>query len=209
MASSFHEALRAYTEGLYRRATRGAASRISTRGRATYSVTAYDVWSRVASARWTFSDGTTASGTTVSYAGTGGSKPVRVVVTDSVGNATACTWTGSFTCRPTTRIAPLIDRARLSTRTIRAIGSDARVAKKARATITLNTDARVTFAFRKAGSRPVTLAKKLDAGRNVVAIRARLGARKVLAPGRWKVVVTAKNKVGTSPKQRFRLRVVR
>ena len=83
------------------------------------------------------------------------------------------------------------------------------VAKKARATITLNTDARVTFAFRKAGSRPVTLAKKLDAGRNVVAIRARLGARKVLAPGLWKVVVTAKNKVGTSPKQRFRLRVVR
>jgi hypothetical protein len=172
-------------------------------------VKAYDVWSRVASARWTFPDGTTASGTSVSYAGKDGSKPVRVVLTDSVGNATACTWTGTFTCRPTTRIVPLIDRARLSTRTIRAVGSDARVAKKAKATITLNTDARVIFTFRKAGSKPVTLVKKLDAGRNVVAIRARLAARTVLAPGRWTVVVTAKNEVGTSPEERFRLRVVR
>ena len=189
----------------------GATSRISTRGRATYSVTAHDVWSRVASARWTFPDGTTARGTSVSYAGKAGSRPVRVVLTDSVGNATACTYTGTFTCRATTRIAPLIDRARLSTRTIRAVGSDARVAKKAKATIALNTDARVTFTFRKAGGKgkPVTLVKKLDAGRNVVAIRARLTARKVLAPGRWKVVMTAKNKVGTSPKKRFRLRVVR
>ena len=83
------------------------------------------------------------------------------------------------------------------------------MAKKAKAAITLNTDARVTFTFRKAGSKPVTLVKKLEAGRNVVTIRARLAARKVLAPGRWKVVVTAKNKVGTSPKERFRLRVVR
>ena len=187
----------------------GATSRVSTRGRATYSVRAHDVWSRVASARWTFPDGTTASGTSVSYAGKAGSKPVRVVLTDSVGNATACTYAGTFTCRPTTRIAPRIDRARLSTRTIRAVGSDARVAKKAKATIILNTDARVTFTFRTAGSKPVTLVKKLDAGRNVVAIRARLAARKVLAPGRWKVVVTATNKVGTSPKERFRLRVVR
>ncbi|HYQ32956.1 MAG TPA: hypothetical protein VEQ83_07065, partial [Lapillicoccus sp.] len=116
---------------------------------------------------------------------------------------------GTFTCRPTTRIAPLIDRARLSPRTIRAVGSDARVAKKAKATITLNTDARVTFTFRTAGRKPVTLVKRLYAGRNVVAVRARLAGRKVLAPGRWKVVVTAKNKVGTSPKARFRLRVVR
>ena len=83
------------------------------------------------------------------------------------------------------------------------------MAKKAKATIILNTDARVTFTFRKAGTKPATLVKKMDAGRNVVAIRARLSARKVLEPGRWKVVVTAKNKVGTSPKERFRLRVVR
>ena len=166
------------------------------------------MWSRVASARWTFPDGTTATGTTVSYAG---DRPgsVRVVLTDSVGNATACTYTGTFTCRSTTRIAPVIGRARLDTHKIRAVGSDARVAKKAKATLTLNTDARVTFTFRKAGSKPVRLVKRLDAGRNVVAVRARLGARKVLEPGRWTVVVTARNKVGTSPKEKLRLRVVR
>jgi hypothetical protein len=185
----------------------GATPRVS-RGARAFSVKAHDVWSRVASARWTFPDGTTATGTTVSYAG---NRPgsVRVVLTDSVGNATACTYTGTFTCRPTTRIAPVISRARLDTHRIRAVASDARVARKARATITLTTDARVTFTFRKAGSRPVRLVEKLDAGRNVVALRARLGARTVLEPGRWKVVVTARNKVGTSAKETLRLRVVR
>jgi hypothetical protein len=77
------------------------------------------------------------------------------------------------------------------------------------ATIALNTDAEVTFTFRKAGRKPVRLVKRLDAGRNVVVVRARLGARKVLEPGRWKVVVTARNKAGTSAKERLRLRVVR
>jgi hypothetical protein len=186
----------------------GTTTRTAARARA-YSVQAYDVWSSVASTRWTFPDGTSATGTSVSYAGTGGTRPVRVVLTDSVGNATACTYTGTFTCRPTTRIRPFIDRALLSTRKIRADGSDARAPKKAKAVITLNTPARVTFAFRKAGSRPVRLVEKLDAGRNVVAIRARLSARKVLEPGRYQVVVTAKNTSGTSPKERLRLRVVR
>jgi len=180
------------------------------RGARRYSVKAHDVWSRVAAARWTFPDGTTATGTSVSYAGKR-SGPVRVVLTDTVGNATACTYTGTFACRSTTRVAPVVARARLGTHAIRAVGSDARVAKRARATIMLNTDARVTFTFRKAGGggKPVRLVKKLDAGRNVVVLRARLGARKVLEPGRWKVVVTAKNKVGTSPAKKLRFRVVR
>jgi hypothetical protein len=185
----------------------GASPRTS-RGAGAYSVKAHDVWSRVTSARWTFPDGTTATGASVSYTGNR-SGSVRVVLTDSVGNATACTYTGTFTCRSTTRIAPFIERARLSVHKIRAVGSDARVAKKARAIVTLNTDARVTFTFRKAGSKPVRLVEKLDAGRNVVAMRARLGARKVLEPGRWTVVVTATNKVATSPKKKLRLRVVR
>ena len=187
----------------------GTSSRVSARGRA-FSVKAFDVWSSVASTRWTFPDGSTATGTSVSYAGTGGSRPVRVVLTDSVGNATACTYTGTFTCRPTTRIRPFIDRARLSPRAIRAVGSDARVAKKAKAVLVLTTDARVTFTFRKAGqqgryawwrsSTPAATSSRSVPGSS---------ARTVLAPGRWKVVVTAKNKVGTSPKEKFRLRVVR
>lgn len=185
----------------------GATARTA-RGGGAYSVQAHDVWSRVASARWRFPDGTTATGRSVSYDGTRPG-PVRVVLADSVGNATACTYTGTFTCRSTTRVAPVIGRARLRTHRIRAVGSDARVAKKAKATITLNTDARVTFTFRKAGSKPVRLVKRLDAGRNVVRLRARLSTRKVLEPGRWKVVVTAKNNAGTSKKKQLRLRVVR
>ena len=186
----------------------GATSPASGRARA-WSVKAHDVWSRVASARWTFPDGTTATGTTASYAGTGGAGPVRVVLTDSVGNATACTYTGTFTCRPTTRVAPSIARATLDPRKIRAVGSDRQVAKKAKAVITLSTDARVTFTFRKPGIRPVRLVERLETGRNVVAIRARLGAGKVLRPGRWTVVVSAENKVGRSAKEKLRLRVVR
>lgn len=187
----------------------GATSRSSGRTRA-YSVTAHDVWSRVASARWTFPDGTTASGTTASYTGSGeGSGPVRVMLTDSVGNATACTWTGTFTCRPTTRVAPSITRATLDRRKIRAAGSDRPVATKAKAVVDLSTDARVTFTFRKPGSRPVRLVERLEAGRNVVAVRARLSRGKVLLPGRWTVVVSAENKFGRSAKERLRLRVVR
>lgn len=184
----------------------GAPARISARGGA-YTVKAYDVWSRVASARWRFPDGTTATGMSASYDGASG--PVRVVLTDSVGNATACTYSGTFACRPTTRIAPVIVQARVRPRAIRAVGSHARVAKKAKAVVTLNTDARVTFTCRKAGSKRLRVVKELDSGRNIVANRARLGARKVLTPGRWKVVVTAKNKVGTSPRKTLRLRVVR
>lgn len=186
----------------------GATSRLSARGRATYTVTAHDVWSRVASARWSFPDGTTATGTSVSYAGKDGSTSVRVVLTDSVGNATACTYTGTFTCQPASRIAPFITRAHLTRKKIRAVGSDRDVAKVARARISLTTAARVTFTFWRAGSRPVRLVKHLDAGRNVVAIRARLGAHKVLRPGRWTVVVSAENKAGRAPKEKFRLRVV-
>ena len=187
----------------------GGTSRAS--GRATaYSVKAHDVWSRVASVRWTFADGTTASGTSVSHQGGRGSTgPVGVVLTDSVGNATACTYTGTFRCRSTTRVAPFITRAALDRHTIRAVGSDGQAAKKARARITLTTAAKVTLTFRKAGRRPVRIVRRLDAGRNVVAIRARLGAGKVLLPGRWRIVVSARNKVGTSPKERLRLRVVR
>ncbi|MCW2738928.1 PKD domain-containing protein [Nocardioides sp.] len=177
----------------------------------TYAVKAHDVWSRVASARWTFPDGTTAVGTSVSHqGGRGDTGPVRVVLTDSVGNATACTYTGTFTCGSTTRVAPFITRAALDQHKIRAIGSGGPAPKKAKATITMGTAARVTLTFRKAGTRTqVRLVKRLEAGRNVVAIRARLGSGKTLAPGRWTIVVSARNKVGTSPKEKLRLRVVR
>lgn len=182
----------------------GASSR-------TFSVAAYDVWSDVTSARWRFADGTTATGTSVSHTDAGGAQgPVRVTLTDTVGNTTVCTYTQAYSCR-SARVAPVIDRARLSARTIRAVGSDARTARRTKATVLLSADARVTFTFRRVGggARPVRLVERLDAGRNVVGIRARLGARKVLTPGRWKVSVVAANTVGASRPQVLALRVVR
>ena len=150
----------------------------------------------------------------MSYAGSGaGSRPVRVDVTDEVGNATACTYTGAVSCRPASRVAPVITRAALDRRAIRAVGSDARaaakVARRAVATVVLSADAKVTFTFRSAGRRKVRLVERLDAGRNAVTIRARLGAGKVLRPGRWTVVVSAENKAGHSRRERLHLRVVR
>ena len=69
---------------------------------------------------------------------------------------------------------------------------------------------RSAFVFRKAGTRKtVRITERLEAGRNAVAIRARLARRTTLPPGRYTLIVTAKNKAGTSAKEKLRLRVVR
>ena len=53
-----------------------------------FSVTAVDAWSAVASTVWSFGDGTTASGASVSHTyASAGSYAVSVTVTDAVGNA--------------------------------------------------------------------------------------------------------------------------
>ena len=190
------------------------ASRSTGRSRA-YSVTAHDVWSRVASATWAFADGTAASGTSVTHADTGGNtRPVKVTLTDAVGNATVCTYTGTYACRATARVAPLITKASLTRHRIRAHGSHSKakksVKKKARIKIELTTAAKVTLVFKKRGTtKAVRLTRRLGAGRNALTIRARIAQHKILRPGRYTIVLTATNKVGTSPKEKLRLRVVR
>jgi hypothetical protein len=184
----------------------GAPSAGAGRVRA-YSVKAHDVWSRVASARWTFADGTTATGTSVTHADGG---PARVTLTDTVGNATVCTYTGTYTCRPATRVAPVITKASLTRAKIRADGSRSSAPRKTTARVVLTTDAKVTLVFRRAGTRKtVRVTERLEAGRNAVAIRAHLSRRTTLLPGRYTLTITAANKAGTSPKEKFRLRVVR
>lgn len=65
-------------------ATRGTA--------ATYSLSPLDVWSPVSSTQWSFDDGTTASGATVSHAfASVGAHAVTVSATDALGNATSAT----------------------------------------------------------------------------------------------------------------------
>jgi hypothetical protein len=172
-----------------------------------YSVKAHDVWSRVASTRWTFADGTTATGTSVTHAAGG---PVKVTLTDTVGNATVCTYTGTYTCRSTTRVAPVITRASLTRAKIRADGSRSSAPRKTTAKVVLTTDAKVTLAFRRAGTRrTIRVTERLEASRNAVAIRARLAKHTTLLPGRYTLTITAANRAGTSAKERLRLRVVR
>ena len=65
-------------------ATRGTA--------ATYSLSPLDVWSPVSSTQWSFDDGTTASGATVSHAfASAGDHSVTVAATDALGNTTSAT----------------------------------------------------------------------------------------------------------------------
>lgn len=182
-----------------------------------YSVTAHDVWSEVASARWTFADGSTATGTSVTHAdaaaGTGaraaaGGRPVRVTLTDRVGNATVCTYTETYTCRTTTLVAPVLTKVRLTHHTIRAVGSESDARKKVKATLALSAPAKVTLTFRRQGTRQTfRIADRREAGTHAFPIRARLAKHKVLLPGRWTITVTATNKVGTSVKKKLRLRV--
>lgn len=180
-------------------------------GRQAYTVAAYDVWSTVASATWRFGDGTTATGTSVTHnASADGTRPVRVTLVDRVGNATTCTYTGSYTCRSTTRVAPLITRARLTAHKIRAVDSHSDARKKAKIKAVLTADAKVHLVFKRKGTqKTIQVTKRGEAGRNAFTVRARIARNKTLRPGRYTITVTATNKAGTSLKKKLRLRVVR
>ncbi|SEB50843.1 hypothetical protein SAMN04489844_0340 [Nocardioides exalbidus] len=176
--------------------------------RTSYSVTAHDVWSKVRTARWTFADGTTATGTSVTHQSRS-TRPVRVTLTDAVGNATRCTYAATFRCREALG-APAITSARLEHRTIRATRGRGTVPTESELTLELSTAARVRVVVRPlAAGTPLRLTGRVKAGRGSFLITARLGRFQVLRPGRYAVVVTATNKAGTSPKHRLRLRVVR
>lgn len=134
---------------------------------------------------------------------------MKVTLTDAVGNATKCTYTGTYTCR-TARVAPVITRATLTRHKIRAHGSHSHAKKKAQIKVVLTTAAKVKLVFKMKGTRrTIRLTKRLEAGRNVLPIRARLAQRKTLRPGRYTITIKATNKAGTSPKKKLLLRVVR
>ena len=180
-----------------------------TDARRTYVVTAHDVWSRVASARWRFADGSTATGTTVTHRDRSGTGPVRVTLTDRVGNATTCRYTGTYRCRTASQVRPRISRARLQHRRIRALGARTTAPRRTRATIVLTAAAKVTMVFTRQGNRQkVRVSERLAAGRSTVPVRARLARGKVLRPGRYTITVTAQNKAGRSQKKKLHLRVV-
>ncbi len=175
--------------------------------RRTYAVTAHDAWSRVARATWHFADGTTATGTKVTHTDRG-TRPVRVTVTDRVGNATACRWTGTYTCRRSGISAPSVHRARLSDPVVRASGGSV-ADRRTTVTMQLTASADVRVVLSKRGEKSVRLTKRLRAGMPRLVLRSRVTPHRVLAPGRWTVRITARNEVGTSRTRTLRLRVVR
>ncbi len=175
--------------------------------RRTYVVTAHDTWSRVARATWHFADGTTATGTRVTHTGRKAAA-VRVTVTDRVGNATACRWSGTYTCRRSGISTPGIYRARLSDPVIRASGGSA-ADRRTTVIMQLTASADVRVVLSKRGEKQVRLTKRLRAGEPRFVLRSRVTPHRVLARGRWRVRITARNEVGTSKARRLHLRVVR
>lgn len=176
---------------------------------ATFQVTAADF--TPVKAVWDFGDGTTAEGLAVTHTyGVGGVYPVTVTVTDAAGNSTAKTGTSHVTREgvvpPSPGVAPQITALKLSRTKI----SVSRKPRATKARVTLSTDAKVTLAFRKKGSRKV-LRRTVDlkAGKSTVRITARLSRKLRLKPGRWTITARARNAYGTSKPRRVRLRVVR
>ncbi len=175
--------------------------------RRTYAVTAHDTWSRVARATWHFADGTTATGTRVTHTDRG-DRPIRVTVTDRVGNATVCRWTGTYTCRSSRVSAPGIYRARLTDPVVRATGGSA-VDRRTTVIMQLTASADVRVVLSKRGEKPVRLTRRLRAGEPRLVLRSRVTPHRMLALGRWTVRITARNEVGTSKTRTLHLRVVR
>ena len=175
-----------------------------------YSVSAHDVWSRIRTATWRFSDGTRATGSSVSHGRAAGSGEATVVLTDAVGNATRCTYTGGDHACRAARGVPIIRRATLKHHRIRAVGSRRDLRRRTALKVDVTAAAKVTLVFSRPGTRKkVRLVRRVGAGTSAIRVQARVGRRATLRPGRWTVTVKAGNRIGTGPRTRVHLRVVR
>ena len=163
-----------------------------------FSASATDTWSSVASYAWSFGDGTTATGASTSHTYTAkGTYAVTLTVTDAVGNSTTRTATTAVAAP-----VPLIALFKLKKKTI---ATDEKTKLKVR----LNTASTLKVVLKskhrhlvkgKKKYLKVVLTKRLPAGTSKITIKG-----KKLAPDTWKVVGTAKNSTGTSPKKKAKL----
>ncbi|SEB50645.1 PKD domain-containing protein [Nocardioides exalbidus] len=171
------------------------------------SLTAYDVWSAVAGTTWSFGDGTTASGASVSHTWTApGTYTVTATVTDAVGNTTTRSSTATVTAAQVA--APTLGKLKLRPGTIHLIGP--KKDRKAKVTVTVTTASKLTLTFKKKGvKKPLRLTKNLRAGRNTFTLTAKIGKKKRLTVGTWKVTAVAANAAGSSTAKKLTLKVVR
>ncbi|RYB95084.1 PKD domain-containing protein [Nocardioides oleivorans] len=177
---------------------------------AALSLAAYDVWSAVAGTTWSFGDGSTASGAAVSHTWSApGTYTVTATVADAVGNTTTRSSTITVGAAPgATPARPAVSKLKLKPGTIHLTGP--KKDRRAKVTVTVTTASRLTLTFRKLGvKKPLRLAKNLTAGKNAFTLTAKLGKKKRLTIGTWKVTAVAKNAAGSSTAKKLTLKVVR
>ncbi len=178
---------------------------------ASFAWPAIDAWSAVTSVAWTFGDGASGSGSSVTKTyGAPGTYPVSVTATDAVGNAT--TLTGSVVVTPSPVVVvvpkPTLTGVKLTKKTIHVKSSD-ESPKATKLKLKLNTDAKVKVVLKrteKVDGKAVkaTVKKSLKKGASAIKLTSTIGSKK-LPPGTYKIVVTAKNSVGTSAAKKVKL----
>ena len=182
---------------------------------------AIDAWSPVSSIAWTFGDGGSGSGASVTrtFAAVG-SYAVSVTATDAVGNATTLTGTlvvsptppGTTPTTPATPAPkPALSGVKLTRKTIHVVGSD----EKPRATklvLALNVDATVVVKLertQKVNGKAVKakLSTAMKAGKGALKLTSKIGA-KVLPAGTYRIAVRATSPAGSSAVTTVKLKVL-
>jgi hypothetical protein len=183
--------------------TIAAPVRAKTHRPVTFSVTASDAWPPV-SVAWNFSESIAVPGSSAEHTySRPGSYTTKVTVTDAAGNETVRFVTTSVSwSRPGLQV-------RTNRRAIHRVGSS-RSPRKVRARITLTQGAKVTVQVKRVGRPKVVtrVTKRLAAGDRTMRLTSRIGGRS-LAPGRYSLVVRAKNGHGTSRAVKVPLRIKR
>lgn len=193
----------------------------------TFSATALDAWSGPGTLAWTFGDGFSASGPSVSHTyAAPGSYTVTVTATDAVGNTRTSSGTITVTTAapvtppvftppvvssPVNTPMPVLTRVSLTKKTIHVLGSNAKP-RASKVRLTLNTPARVVIVLkrtRKLEGKAITakLTSTLPAGGSKVKLTSKVG-RKKLKPGTYKVTVRASNTTGRTSAKAGKLRLL-
>ncbi|RYB95082.1 PKD domain-containing protein [Nocardioides oleivorans] len=182
------------------------------------TATAHDDESGIASVAWVFSDGLTASGTTVQRRVVeAGTLTATVTVTDGSGNVSTGGTEVEVLANPyppePSYSEPTLDRVRLSPGTVSASGLTPGVPRRTRLDFRVRDDFGTTaIRVLVRNARGDRVARRdlhgLREGERSVRLRARIGGVR-LPPGHYRVSVRATNDYGSAESRGLTLRVVR
>ena len=166
-----------------------------------YSATAADAWSAVASYSWSFGDGTTATGPSVTHAyADPGTYAVTLTVADAVGNTTTRSSPTAVALTAPGWTTFKLSKKKIATdqKTKLKVG----LTKAATVKVVLKSKHKHLVNGKKKYLK-VVIRKRLPAGLSKVTVQG-----KKLVPDTWKVTGTATNSAGKSAKKKTRLVVV-